>query len=622
MVLGFAEPFLLALDSLNLNPADPYDDAADKFVVSMGHASLLAYSALVNLGLVPPEKRDLVVAKFRALDDVVDGHVSHHFPHVRDSTGHLGYGIAIAAGHAIADRLRGHTDTHILVPMGDGEQTKGPAQESARFVQKHGLTNITVLIDYNGQQLSNACEKVMPMNIRENYEANGWDVFDVNGYSLTEVQETLAAARKSRNNVVILAHTVMGKGVREAEGTHKYHGCPVKNFDAAIADLEVENRLARLKELRDRPETTGFHGRVTPHVNVNAGERIVYQEKKSGRAAFGEALAGIAKLTLQANGTPNSGYSPMAVFDCDVLTSTKTDGFAGKYPANFFQAGIQEHSTATIAGTVSTRGVSTWLAMFGVFGHTMTLNEHLLTAQNEGNLKLVTTHNSIDVGEDGKTHSPTNYSALSTIPGWRTVCPGDANQADAVVRWMANEHGNIHMPVGRSDNPIIMKQGTDEPFFDAKYKFDPTRFDLLRDYHKDDGSYDVVIITYGTPAFRAIKAWDVLHDQGKYVAVINVSTPKDLPEGIAEIATKSKLIITFEDHHVGSGIAPEIETALGNFHRRTRTAPSYDVVNIGMPKDRFSKSAQSEQLYKHFGIHEENLVRIARSYGFLDRMGR
>lgn len=607
--LGFVETFLLTLDSLSLNPSNPYDPSKDKLVISFGHYSALVYNAIAAL-LLPKDKHDLIVAKFRSPDDVVEGHVTHHFPFIWDSTGHLGYGLSIAAGHSLADRLWGYNKTQIVCFMGDGEQTEGTIQESARFITKYKLDNISVIVDVNGQQLSGSTGKIMPMDIGGNFKANGWAVHSIDGYDMDKINSELrivrSVAEKGSNvNIAVLVNTIMGKGVKETEGTHEYHGKPVKDFKAAIADLGVEDRLEHYKKLRESPQTTGFEGRPLIKPVVSAGQRVVYTEKTDCRSAWGNALVDISRSTLNENGIPKEGYSPIAVFDCDLAGSVKTDGFEKAFPNNFFQAGIQEHSTAITVGTLSTRGVLTWLAMFGSFGHSMTYNGHMLTAMNDGNLKLVTTHNSIDVGEDSKTHSPISYLSLSNHPGWQNFCPADANQTDAMVRYMATNPGNMHLATGRSKLDIIKKQGNNEPFFGKDYEFKPGTFDILRDYGDN-----AVIVTYGTVAGRAVEAAKALNEEGIGIKVINVPTPKVIPRGVAELAAKAGVVVSFEDHYVEEGISDKLNTALLGYHLSTKTSPDYQRRSIGM--EGYSKSGTSDQLYKHFGINKGRLVSLIK----------
>lgn len=597
--LGAVETILTGINSLNLDKNNPYDISKDKIVISAGHYSAGIYASLAALELV--SKKELIVANFRCLKDVVEGHVTHKFPFIWDSTGHLGYGPSISAGHALSDRILGCNDTRIICFMGDGEQTKGPILEALRFIKKYNLKNITIVVDCNKQQLSGSTQSIMPMDIQKNYEANGWEVLSVNGHDINDLIKTFDKVKNEEKNYMILSNTVMGKGVKETEGTHEYHGKPVKDHKKAVADLCVDDKICDYKKLRDSDEKTGFIGRPTAKPIIDSSGRIIKTAPTACRVAWGETLLDIAKKNLNDDGTPKKGHSPIIVLDCDLAGSVGTAGFLKAFKNNFFQAGIQEHSTLVIAGTMSTRGVSTWIAMFGVFGHTMGYNEHFLTAINEGNLKLVTTHNSIDVGEDSKTHSPISYLVLNNHPGWITFCPSDANQTDTIVRYMAREYGNMHLAVGRSNLNIIKKQGNDEPFFDEEYIFTPGSFDLLRDY----GS-DAVIITYGTPTNTAVKAAETLKAKGINIKVINTPTPSVISEEIAKICSKAKAVITFEDHYVETGVAKTVDQTLLNYHIKTKTSPNYKRTSIGMKT--YSKSAPSKELYKYFGIDEKSLV--------------
>lgn len=598
--LGATETLLTMVDEMNLDKNNPYDASKDKLVMSAGHYSAGIYATLSALDLV--SNKDTIIANFRTLKDVVEGHVTHKFPFIWDSTGHLGYGPAIAAAHALSDKILGYENTRIMCFMGDGEQTKGPIFEAARFIKKYNLNNITIVIDVNSQQLSGATCSIMPMDIEANYKANGFEVVKANGHDLNDLKKAFDYAKNSKNNIVIFSNTVMGKGVKECEGTHEYHGKPLKDHKKGFDELGVDDKFEHYLSIRKSDAVTGFTGRPRLIPKLNDAERIVYTKSTACRQAWGDALVSIGKKTIiDKTGVAKEGYSQIAVFDCDLAGSVGTAGFLKEFPNNFFQSGIQEHSTSIIAGTMSTRGISTWIAMFGVFGHSMGFNEHLLTAINDGNLKLVTTHNSIDVGEDSKTHSPISYLALNNHPGWETYCPADANQTDAIVRYMAANYGNMHLAVGRSALDIITKQGSAEPFYDKDYNFFPENFDILRDYGND-----AAIITYGTPVNRAIKAADELMKENINVKVINVSVPGKIAYEAAKIAAKTRVIVTFEDHNIYTGVSKTLDPLLLQHHIESKTVPEYQRVNIGM--NGYSKSAPAKELYAYFGIDETNLM--------------
>lgn len=617
--IGFSSAMLMFMDRADLNPNDPYDVSRDKLVFGAGHYSAAVYAALAKLYL--RGKHDEIVANFRAIKDVVEGHMTHHFPFAWDSTGHLGKTLGIALGHNLADRLLGHDDTMVYAFDGDGAQTKGGLDEAQRAIAKYefmfGL-RIAHIIDVNSMQLSDETRNIMPINIKARAIANTISVVDrvdlpgnlsppVDGYWFEALDAAITKA-KDLNVSTVLVKTTMGKGVPEAEaGGWKYHGKPVTDLDAALRAIDRPNRIEEYRKIRADPSrVTNFSPRPKLVPKINTGQRIVYTSPTACRKATEAALLSMAEATMDIAGrVKQEDYSPMAFIDCDLASSVGLEKLK-RFTRNFLEIGIQENTAATVAGTMSTRGISTWLAMFGAFGHTTTYDDHFLTAINDGNLKLITTHNSIDVGEDSKTHSPTNYLALSGNPGWQTFCPADANQADAQIRYMGAHFGNMHLATGRSDIAVITRQGSERPFYDENYRFDPGKFDVLRDY-----GHDVIIVTYGTPTGRAVKAADTLKGE-MGVTVINLPAPAMIPEAekLADILSKAKLVVTFEDHSIETGIRDRVNTLLQSYHQKTRTAPKYETVNIGMKE--FSRSAASEVLYKHFGIHEDELVRIAR----------
>ena len=107
---------------------------------------------------------------------------------------------------------------------------------------------------------------------------------------------------------------------------------------------------------------------------------------------------------------------PVCVLDCDLASSVKSSDFAKAFPDHFFQGGVQEHNTATVAGALSTMGIVSFFADFGAFGMDETYNQQRLNDINKTNLKLVLTHLGLDVGQDGKTHQCIDYIGLGEEP--------------------------------------------------------------------------------------------------------------------------------------------------------------------------------------------------------------
>ncbi len=215
---------------------------------------------------------------------------------------------------------------------------------------------------------------------------------------------------------------------------------------------------------------------------------------------------------------------PVAVLDCDLAVSVKTDGFAAAHPEGFIQCGVGEHNAATVGGALSTCDTLTFWSDFGVFGCDETYNQQRLNDINGAALKLALTHCGIDVGEDGKTHQCLDYvGAFREFFGWKAIVPADPNQTDRAVRAMAALQGNVALSMGRSKLPCIL-DSSGAPVFGDGYTFEYGRIDTVR-----EGS-DVVILAMGTPVGSAVAAADALTEEGISVGVGVVSCPLHLDD--------------------------------------------------------------------------------------------
>jgi transketolase len=184
------------------------------------------------------------------------------------------------------------------------------------------------------------------------------DIIEINGHDLPgDIYHALKRARDVDNTVCIIANTVMGNGVPFMENKEKYHGSPVSEaeYKEAMAVLGLEDRLDYYRAKR-KGKWTFELSREEQDLKIDAGSPFTYQEsdKMDNRSAFGRALKDIGDRNIPQG-------RPVSAFDCDLASSVKTADFAKAYPDNFFQGGIQEHNTATVAGALSTAGVLTFL---------------------------------------------------------------------------------------------------------------------------------------------------------------------------------------------------------------------------------------------------------------------
>ena len=129
--------------------------------------------------------------------------------------------------------------------MGDGEQEEGQIWEAAMYAPAKGVDNLVAIIDYNKKQIDGSIDDVLNLgDLRAKYESFGWNVYEINGNAMQEVVDTLNLTRKNAHQgkpQLILAHTIMGKGVDFMENNHKWHGTPPN-------DEQASNALAQLTE--------------------------------------------------------------------------------------------------------------------------------------------------------------------------------------------------------------------------------------------------------------------------------------------------------------------------------------------------------------------------------------
>ena len=584
------DALLTVYNVANISKNNLHDLNRDRIFISHGHISPAVYSCLARKGILP---QDEYIAYFRKAGSMYEGHIERSIPGVEWTTGNLGQGLSAACGAAVAGRVCGN-EFDVYVFMGDGEHEKGQITEARRFAAKYNLSNITVIVDYNTLQISGDISKVMPsMNIAASYKSDGWEVIQIDGHNFKDIAAALLKAKSCSKPVCIIAETAMGSGVSFMEHKAGFHGAPLseEQYYEAMKELKLEPALEKYKEMRKGFMWAAPHIKAeNPKININQGERIIYQPdvKTDNRSAFGAALLDLVKLNKQA------GNTDVVVFDCDLAGSVKTNGVEKNFPENFFQCGISEHHTAVCAGAASVNGVVSFFADFGMFGVDEVYNQQRLNEINSANLKVVTTHVGIDVGEDGKTHMCIDYiGLLRNIFGFKVIAPADPNQVDAVIRYAAKESGNIHVAMGRSKIPVITKEDG-SVFYDDKYTFNYGDIDIIRQGSKG------AIIAYGSTLFRAVKVHEILKEKGYDFAVINAASPAYLTDDAFNKIAGYKKIFTYEDHISLTGLYSTIANMA--LSKKVMVDAAYFGVN------EFPMSGQSDEIYDMLGLSPEKVA--------------
>lgn len=584
------ELYLTLFHFAAVDPQRPRAADRDRIVVSHGHTSPGVYCALADAGFFSLED---AVAHFRQAGSVFEGHVERSVPGVEWGTGNLGQGLSAGVGFALASRITG-TGYRTFVVMSDGEQHKGQVAEARRMAAKEGLTDLTVLVDYNGIQISGRTADVMPVNIADGFAADGWGVIEVDGHDIAAVYAAVArAVADTLRPVAIIAHTVIGKGVSFMEGDPEFHGRGLTDDEylRACAELDVGPMLEAARERRAGVTLTPALHHVREQRVLDCGAPRTYTRDRhtDNRSAWGTALADLAR---------NNPTLPMAVVDCDLAASVKTGEFASVRPDAFVQAGVGEHNAATVAGALSATGVLAFFSDFGVFGIDEVYNQQRLNDINEAELKLVVTHCGLDVGEDGKTHQCLDYvGAFRSMFGWQVIVPADPNQTDRAVREAARMPGCIAIAMGRSKLPVILDLAG-EPIFGGDHTFEYGVAAWAR-----DGS-DAVIVTMGTVAGAAVDAADQLRDEGLSVGVCIVSSPLDLDAVAMEHVADAPWVLVVEDHGWRTGLWASVAEWLVLNGRDVRAVP------LGV--DGYQSSGRASDLLARAGLDREGIAQRVR----------
>ena len=213
------------------------DPARDRFVMSKGHAVLALYAALHEAGWLESAKLDTFCSDATEMG----GHPEHALPGVELSTGSLGHGLSVGAGAALAGRLHGR-DSRVFVLMSDAECNEGSVWEAAMFAAHHGLSNLTVLIDANGQQALGHTRDVLDLEpLADRWRAFGWDAVEVDGHDPGAIATTVDAAPSADlgSSRAVVLRTIFGKGVSYMEGRVHWHYWPMDAEQYAQALAEV-----------------------------------------------------------------------------------------------------------------------------------------------------------------------------------------------------------------------------------------------------------------------------------------------------------------------------------------------------------------------------------------------
>lgn len=245
--LGLADIFTaLYFEVLKNDPKKPDWDERDILILSNGHCVPVRYATMAHRGYFPKSE----LKTLRKLGSRLQGHPERlRLPGLESTSGPLGSGLSQASGIALSLRLDKQKGRYVFVVMGDGETDEGNIWEAAMFASKYKLSNLIAILDRNNIQIDGFTEDVMPLeNVKAKWEGFGWFVIEVDGNNMEAFIDACSMAKAVENKpVMIIAHTIPGKGVDFMENDFHWHsGAPNKD-QAKIALNELRTLGGRIR---------------------------------------------------------------------------------------------------------------------------------------------------------------------------------------------------------------------------------------------------------------------------------------------------------------------------------------------------------------------------------------
>jgi len=226
------------------NPFDMDGKNQDLFFLSNGHISPVFYSVLARSGYFNVNE----LKTFRKLNSRLQGHPTTHegLEGVRISSGSLGQGLSVAIGAAQTKKL--NNDNSLVYSLhGDGELQEGQIWEAAMYAAHNKIDNLISCIDYNQQQIDGSIQDVLDLgNLKDKWQAFGWQVLEMNGNKMAEILITMKTAKNligKGKPIMVIMKTEMGQGVDFMMGSHKWHGVAPNDEQLATALAQLEETL-------------------------------------------------------------------------------------------------------------------------------------------------------------------------------------------------------------------------------------------------------------------------------------------------------------------------------------------------------------------------------------------
>ncbi len=467
------------------------------------------------------------------------------------------------------------------VLLGDGECAEGSVWEAASLAGIKQLNNLVAIVDVNrlGQSEPTAFGHDLD-TYKRRFEAFGWRTEEIDGHDIEEVLEVLAAVGLGSQPLVILAKTYKGAGISFIQDKEGWHGKPLSKDEAARAIAELQPGAksgigAPIPAPSQLPAPDNQAPAAFPPINYKLGDAVATRE------AFGNALLRLGDADKR-----------IVALDGDTKNSTYSEKFAKKFPERFTECFIAEQNMVGVATGFSTRGKVPIASTFACF-LTRAFDQIRVAGISTANVKLAGSHVGVSIGEDGPSQMGLeDLAMMRSVVGSVVLYPADAVAAEKLVEQMLLHKGVSYLRTSRPKTPVIYPVSEQFPIGGAK---------VVRQAAGDK----VTIVAAGVTLYEAIKAADILKNQGVGVTIIDAYSIKPLGSDVIRTAAQAtnNVVVTVEDHYaeggLGDAVAGELSATGIKVHK---------LAVRGLPR-----SGKPEELLAKFEIDSDAIVRKVNS---------
>ena len=610
---------------LRFNPKNPSWINRDRFILSAGHGSMLLYSLLYLTGYKSISIND--IKNFRKLNSICAGHPEYKKnTGIETTTGPLGQGLSNAVGMAVAEEIMkkkfgsGLINHKTYVIASDGDFMEGISHEAMSLAGHLKLKNLIVFFDNNKISIDGATNLTVSDNYKKRFESYGWLFQEVDGHNEKQISKAIKKSLNSKKPNLISCKTIIGYGSPNKSGKASSHGAALGEEEIKLVrkKLKWEHEPFKIpKEILNEWRGIGSKGilqekkwnsiyskknkkikdeftRIINDKLPKNFEKIMYEQKKkifSLKPNIASRKSSSSVLEEITNSLPE-----LIGGSADLSGSNNTNtkhSFAiepSNFKGNYIHYGVREHAMAGIMnGMALHKGIIPYGGTFLIF---LDYCKPSLRLSALMGLKVIYifSHDSIGLGEDGPTHQPVEHLAhLRAIPNLNLFRPADT--IETLECWeLALKNSNTPSVIALSRQKLPFVTGT----LTQKNMCSLGAYEIK----KNNSNPEVTLIASGSEVNIAIEALNKLKDLNINAKVVSMPCQelfnKQSKEYKDKIIEKNSVKISIEASSIFGW-----EKYIGQ-----------NGSSLGMKS--FGKSAPIKDLYNHFNLTSDEVVKLAK----------